>query len=60
MKKRTLRRQQKNLLIREAQQDIDTVEQRLKFTTDKQARKGLEVLLEILSIHAQQLINSEV
>ena len=58
--KRTLRRQQKNLLIKEAQSDIDKVEERLKFTVDKQARKGLENLYELLCLHAQQLINSEV
>lgn len=60
VKKRTLRRQQKKLLIREAQQDIDTIEKRLSNTKDPQSRKGLQVLLDILYIHAQQLINSEV
>lgn len=60
VKKRTLRRQQKSLLIKEAQSDYDKVEERLKYTTDKQARKGLQNLLDLLSIHSQQLINSEV
>jgi hypothetical protein len=60
-KKRTLRRQQKNNLIKEAQQDIDNIEKRLEDKTlGIKTRKGLNVLLDILYVHCQELINSEV
>lgn len=58
--RRTLRRQQKKQLIAEAQQDIDTIEKLLEQTTGKQDRRGLSILLDILYVHAQELINSEV
>ena len=60
VKKRTLRRQQKKLLIAEAQQDIDTVEARIGHTDDAQELKGLNVLLDLLYLHIQELIDSEV
>lgn len=59
--RRTLRRQQKKQLINEAQQDIDTIERALKSETlGPKDRRGLNILLDILCVHAQELINSEV
>lgn len=62
VKKRTLRRQQKNQLIKEAQQDIDTIENRIEKLPNnaRTERAALTILLDILYIHAQELINSEV
>lgn len=61
--KRTLRRQQKKTLIAEAEADIAKVE--LYIETNKkrlsnQDLKGLENLRELLYVHCQGLINSEV
>lgn len=58
--RRQQRRQFKNILIKEAQQDIDTVEAKISCGVDKKTEDGLKILLDILYMHSRELINSEV
>lgn len=61
--KRTLRRQLKKTLIAEAEADIAKVELYIevnKRALDPLQLKGLENLRELLYVHCQGLINSEV